>query len=165
MCRQNSPVTASPKVHRQDLERRKTIAQVRYQYPSDYRDGIDFDEKIGMRQSSHLHCRTCRRRCTEDTCPHIGVSEEQVDVGDVCRRLHQTVERRTDRCKALGNVCRDLFDLSAHVADADDLSRLVSRKLSRHVDRTPSGNGYNVRIKDVAIQSSNGKAFGLSAVK
>jgi hypothetical protein len=42
---------------------------------------------------------------------------------------------------------------------------LVSRKLSRHVDRTPSGNDYNVRIKDVAIQASNGKAFGLNAVK
>jgi hypothetical protein len=133
--------------------------------PSDHGDSVDFNEKVRMRQSPHLHRRACCRRCTEDASAHLGVSEEQVDVGYVCCCLHQIAERRAGRDKTLGEICGDLLDLSAHVADTDDVSCLVSRKLSGHVDRAPSGNCHDVRIKDVAIQAADRKTFGLNAIK
>jgi hypothetical protein len=93
------------------------------------------DEKLSSREAWHSDPCGTRRFVAERGLESVadGLSFVNVTLFDVQPQRADLIKRRTNRCEHDGKILKALFELSAHVAIADNSLLFVPRDLARHV--------------------------------
>lgn len=100
---------------------------------------------------------------------YVDMPEELVDVGGERLGADEIAERRAGGRQRRLQVLADLTDLSAHVALADDVARLVAGEQTGHEDEFARNDGHHRRIEyvspDDALRRASGNRFCRSIIR
>src|SRR5262245_12358591 len=113
----------------------------------DYRDGLDFDHKLFADELFHHDQRARGRILRVDvTVPRVTQGLQIRRVSEVVIEFDHVFERRPAFFEPRLEVLKDLFDLRAEIAAANQVSVFVERNLPGDVKRAPAFYLDDVRI-------------------
>src|SRR5262245_32125738 len=106
---------------------------------ADHRDGLDFDQVLFADELFHYDQRAGGRVFRVDvTVPRITQRLQIRRVGQVVVELDHVFERGSAFFKPRLEILKDLFDLGAEIATANQVSVFVERNLPGDVKRAPA---------------------------